>query len=143
MMLEDKNIGNCSSTNICPVFANSETSSIGKKEPPETYLYHTVDELRNKVTELDNKLELLEQKEKSNERIIDSVSKTNKVTRVIIWVLLMIPIVQVFACAAVIAQLGASDMLSPTLNYIMNIVVGASILEIIAMAFKLFKSESK
>ena len=72
-----------------------------------------------------------------------SITKLSKISHWAIILLLVIPVLQVFACGIIVYYLGVQDELSPIINWMLGGVSIASIIEIITFFIKMSDWEKR
>lgn len=104
-----------------------------------TLLFHN----QNDISDIKKRLEQIEKEQKDNHKLKKSLTKFSKSANIIVWVVLLIPIIQVLACALIVYILGIQDKLPNTLTVLLTIISGLSVLEIIGFVVKFYKTDSK
>ena len=98
---------------------------------------------QNEISDIKTRLEQIEKEQRANLKLKKSLTKFSKSANIIVWVLLLIPIIQVLACALVVYILGIQDKLPSSLTVLLTIISGLSVLEIIGFVVKFYKTDSK
>lgn len=86
----------------------------------------------NDTSELRKKVDELEKKQRKSERFFGEVTALAKVSRIVMIILMIIPVVQLIACVLVVNYIGCNDKLIPLLNWVIS---GISVLSIIEMIY--------
>ena len=145
-MGDTQNIASASSniaeSNATKYFASSIPSNNATNDANIALITLSVNN-QNDISDIKKRLDQVEKEQKDDIRLKKSLTKFSKSANIIVWVLLLIPIIQVLACALVVYMLGVQDKLPNVLTVLLSIVSGFSILEIIGFVVKFYKTDSK
>lgn len=95
---------------------------------------------QSKITE---KILELEKEQDKSVAFYRSATKLNIVARVTMWLLLLVPMVQLLLCAGVVYYLGIQDKISGLINWILGGVSVFSLIEIVGVFSRATKLESR
>lgn len=95
------------------------------------------------VSQLQKDIQRVEKEQDRTRNFYNAITKLSDVSRIVLLILLVIPIVQLIACTAVVYYLGIQEQLSSLLTWVLSSVSVLSIAEVVLIPVKLFTMEKR
>lgn len=127
----------------CPRVAQSESGTVPTLEAGEKTLALLLGQTLEETNSLKKDVARLEKEQEQAKKFYSASTKLSKTANIVLWVLLLIPLLQLVACTAVVYHLGIQEQLPGLLYWVLSGVSILSIVEMIALAIKISSIEKK
>lgn len=117
---------------------NANATGTGGINANEMFIQNLVE-----VNNLKKEIDELKKGQRKAEDFYGSTANLNKTVQIVVIVLMIIPVLQLIACAVVVHYLGIQDKIASLLNWVLSGVSLLSLLELGIGGFKLFTIEKK
>lgn len=126
----------------CPRVSSSNSGSISEYDSGtlfmDTFTKHLVS-----INDLQKDVLRIEKEQDRTREFYSGITSLAKISKAAIFVLMLIPALQLIICAALVYYLGIQEQLSGLLNWVLGSVSVLSIIEIVFTAIKYFTLENK